>query len=707
MYALLVEIELALLLFLFLISWIAGVKASRLLYIGNRESMVLKTRRLLFWSWFLAIPAAAIGGIAYWMQLSFDPLFWQDRLYIHTPLVALPILVIWVVAVPNLWILRKMLKNMTLETNDDPAALELPVYQGAARPGLIVPFQMLPLGVLTALYFALVPPIPFQWMQIAIPLALFVLVTVALWWRHSLRSKQVGKSEVYLIPALWKRALTMTGVLAVIATAISFLMMYAINKSYFPAELSTASGVADYSNQTSYANRSTNGNFTNRMNGMTDSNAKLVSLVDPSIPRTEAPDRQFTLTAQKQYVALSSGKQIEAWTFNGQIPGPEMRVKEGELVEVTLVNQDIEQGLTLHWHGLALPNTQNSVSSATYNAVMPSETYTYRFRAEQAGTFWYYSPQDSQEATNKGLFGTLIVEAQQTIQTQEKNINVLTHTWKGGGIAIGESDTVERMNVEPGTPVRMRLINTDDWLTQTYTLVGTHFEVAALDGAAINKPGVLANTHLELTSGGRSDITFIMPEHPVFLSVGNSRNLGVFMTPDGRGDIPDIPATTALDPLQYGSPTAAPFGADVKFTKDLTLILDQKLGLLNGSFDLLNTLNGEASPQTSRLLVQEGELIKATIVNRGNFAQPMPLHGHPVLVLSRNGKPSKGSPWWSDSLNLKPGDTYEVGFIANQSDIWMSPSQHPTQGTHGLNARLMYEGITKMFSMASSNQQSE
>ncbi len=64
------------------------------------------------------------------------------------------------------------------------------------------------------------------------------------------------------------------------------------------------------------------------------------------------PDYKVTLTAEKAPVRLASGQEVNAWTFNGKAPGPELRVRRGDLVQVTLVNKDIGDGVTIHWHGL-------------------------------------------------------------------------------------------------------------------------------------------------------------------------------------------------------------------------------------------------------------------------------------------------------------------------------------------------------------------
>src|SRR5690606_11802892 len=133
---------------------------------------------------------------------------------------------------------------------------------------------------------------------------------------------------------------------------------------------------------------------------------------------------------------------VEAWTYNGQIPGPELRFRQGELIEVRLVNEDITNGATIHWHGLDVPNAEDGVAGATQDAVMPGESHTYRFVAEQAGTFWYHSHQHSKEAVQRGLFGPLIVEPRdgQAADADAWNaagntadFTVMTHLWDDAG----------------------------------------------------------------------------------------------------------------------------------------------------------------------------------------------------------------------------------------------------------------------------------
>jgi FtsP/CotA-like multicopper oxidase with cupredoxin domain len=130
-----------------------------------------------------------------------------------------------------------------------------------------------------------------------------------------------------------------------------------------------------------------------------------VSVSNLKGPRTGTPDARFALTARRAEIRLASGKVVDALTFNGMSPGPELRVREGDLVEVVLTNADVETGVTLHWHGVDVPNGEDGVAGVTQDAVRPGERYVYRFRAEQRGTFWYHTHQVSSKEVRRGLFG--------------------------------------------------------------------------------------------------------------------------------------------------------------------------------------------------------------------------------------------------------------------------------------------------------------
>ena len=120
---------------------------------------------------------------------------------------------------------------------------------------------------------------------------------------------------------------------------------------------------------------------------------------------TSAPDRTPDVEA-----TLSVREEDGGYTVNGTSPGPVLRATEGDLVEVTLRNEDVTAGTTLHWHGIDVPNAADGVAGVTQDAVGAGEEFVYRFVAEQAGTYWYHSHQLSHEQVRRGLLGAVVIE---------------------------------------------------------------------------------------------------------------------------------------------------------------------------------------------------------------------------------------------------------------------------------------------------------
>lgn len=150
-------------------------------------------------------------------------------------------------------------------------------------------------------------------------------------------------------------------------------------------------------------------------------------------PVDEPADRAVTLTAQTATVTLDDGTTVDAWTFDGTVPGPALRVTAGELLEVTLANRDVPDGVTIHWHGLEVPNAEDGVAGVTQDAVHPGESHVYRFRLTRAGTFWYHSHQYSSVQVARGLYGVLVVEPSDVdrgaIDRETVDLAVAVHRW--------------------------------------------------------------------------------------------------------------------------------------------------------------------------------------------------------------------------------------------------------------------------------------
>ncbi|MDA6151430.1 multicopper oxidase domain-containing protein, partial [Escherichia coli] len=79
---------------------------------------------------------------------------------------------------------------------------------------------------------------------------------------------------------------------------------------------------------------------------------------------------------------------VNALTFNGSVPGSQIRVKQGEKVKINLKNE-LNEPVSIHWHGIRVPNDMDGIPGVTQNAVQPGKSFTYEFTPEDPGTYMY------------------------------------------------------------------------------------------------------------------------------------------------------------------------------------------------------------------------------------------------------------------------------------------------------------------------------
>lgn len=102
-----------------------------------------------------------------------------------------------------------------------------------------------------------------------------------------------------------------------------------------------------------------------------------------------------------------TGKQTVATTINGSLPGPTLRWKEGEMVTINVTNK-LREHTSIHWHGIILPFQMDGVPGISFAGIAPGETFTYKFKVKQSGTYWYHSHSGMQEQT--GMYGAIVID---------------------------------------------------------------------------------------------------------------------------------------------------------------------------------------------------------------------------------------------------------------------------------------------------------
>jgi FtsP/CotA-like multicopper oxidase with cupredoxin domain len=272
----------------------------------------------------------------------------------------------------------------------------------------------------------------------------------------------------------------------------------------------------------------------------------------------------------------------------------------------------------------------------------------------------------------QGLLGPLVVRPAAAPAAPDVDVVALTHLYNGVRTLNGaEADT--RVRIEPGRRARIRVINTDEGPTSTW-VTGASPRPVAVDGVDRHGPTPIEHAAVLVTAGGRADLEVTMPADgsPVRVQVGGP--LSIVLGARSFDVAPAARPTATLDLLTYGTPAPLdldPERADRSFTYDI----GRRPGFIDGRPGYFWTVNGHLFPDVPMFVVTEGDTVRMRISNHSGDVHPMHLHGHHAVVLARDGVASTGSPWWTDSLNVGDGESYDIAFRADNPGIWVDHCQ--------------------------------
>lgn len=242
----------------------------------------------------------------------------------------------------------------------------------------------------------------------------------------------------------------------------------------------------------------------------------------------------FTLEAKPVRWEILPGTRVTAWTYNGVVPGPEIRVPLGQRVRIEVKNS-LPADTTVHWHGIDVPNAMDGVPDVTQAPIEPGASFTYEFAAVPAGrdssggTFLYHSHVDEDRQFGLGLSGAFVIEpkearrydVEKTVVIQEWNLNaangqtrpamemegMLPNFFTLNGKSFPATETV---SMKTGQRALFRLVGAGS-LSHPMHLHGTDFAVVAKDGHPLPSP--FKADVIQVGSGERYDIAFT-PDRP-------------------------------------------------------------------------------------------------------------------------------------------------------------------------------------------------
>lgn len=420
-------------------------------------------------------------------------------------------------------------------------------------------------------------------------------------------------------------------------------------------------------------------------------------------------EKLFRLGASPDSVSLVNdpSRRTDVWCYNGTVPGPTIRVRQGDLIRV-IVENELEEDTTVHWHGMRVPNAMDGVPHLTQKPISPRKSFVYAFKAVDAGTFWYHPHQRGFEQVGRGLYGPLIVEERGPVPVDRDIIWVLDD-WRllpssqiAGGFGgmhdvshagrIGNTVTIngqvpDKLLVRRGERIRLRLINAANARIFRLNFNGHDPKVIALDGqpVASHSPG---NNQIVLGPAMRIDLIIDMTgtasrEYSVTDNFYRgleyrlvdlayqsqpSRHLQQLPLPELPANPltePDIASATRFEIKFSGGMMGGMSGAMMGGRRR-----DARSLMHNGKVWAVNGVAASGHILDPVVTLPLGSSCILNLHNDTAWYHPIHLHGHSFRVLRRNGLPTALHEW-QDTVLMVPREKVEVAFVADNPGDWM------------------------------------
>jgi FtsP/CotA-like multicopper oxidase with cupredoxin domain len=432
----------------------------------------------------------------------------------------------------------------------------------------------------------------------------------------------------------------------------------------------------------------------------------------PAWPGRAASSAEYDLVARPGRAPLVGAPYPETlvWSYNGAVPGPEIRVRQGERLCIAVENQLAEE-TTVHWHGLRVPNAMDGVPHLTQRPIGPGETFVYEFDVPDAGTYWYHPHQRSFEQVGRGLYGPLIVEEREPIQVDRDVTWVLddwrlvqdaqisddfgnfmdaSHNGRVGNTVTVNGRILESFPVRAGERVRLRLINAANARIFRLEFQDHRPTVVALDGQPV-EPYELPGGRVVLGPAMRADLVFDMDGKPgerfrvadTFYRGLEYRLLDLIysdktpLRPHPLDAPLHLAANTMPEPdLATAERHEVSFGGGMMggMMNSGGMMPGMMGGMMGGMQHAgIWSINGVAATghvMEPFLTLRRGPSYVLAMHNDTAWHHPMHLHGHAFRVIARDGQPTRYREW-QDTVLMAPRERVEIAFVADNPGDWM------------------------------------
>lgn len=391
---------------------------------------------------------------------------------------------------------------------------------------------------------------------------------------------------------------------------------------------------------------------------------------------------EYDLVAAPTEIDFLDDTKLKVWAYNGQIPGPTLKVKLGDTLRVNFTN-NLSQGTTIHWHGVRVPNAMDGVPGVTQDLIAPGESFVYEFAPKDAGTFWFHPHHRSSEQIERGLYGVLIVEESEyreysqdltlviddwrigrdgQIDNNFNTMHDLMHDGRWGNILTTNSSVNPEFPVSRGERIRLRLINVSNARVYKPSLKGLEAKVIAIDGMEVKENFSLNN--LNLSPGNRIDLDITIPK--------NISNDKIELLDSFTRNTNKLATLSILDKLVDTPDFDLPQNNNIPEWEDaLDLEPDVVLNLdaVRRGMQIKWVINDKVYPDIENISLKAGTFNKILINNKSSRLHPMHLHGQFFKVLSRNDQPVNED-YWRDTVLVKSKEKVEIGLVPLDKGSW-------------------------------------
>lgn len=485
------------------------------------------------------------------------------------------------------------------------------------------------------------------------------------------------------------------------------------------------------------------GSYASRSTADASSNGKAAP---PTLAGTRAgalaprPDYVFSVDKQE---SAPLGVPVEALLVNGQNPGPEIRYREGDMFRVLLQNK-MDVPMTVHWHGLIVPNWMDGVPEITQLPIGPKQSFFVEYPIVQAGSYWYHSHFELQEQS--GLRGPFVIEEKRPAYDYDHDVTCFAADWLNqspAGIVPqirGEQPQTEAVkeptgdlynlpgankpfnvdvnypgfllnagsNKDPwtfackaGDRLRLRLINGSTATTFRVALDGHEMTIIETDG---NPCEPVTVDNLTICTAERYDVLVTIKESGSFslhwaclgqanqvvgvIHTGDVKPVPNFERPDFSGRAGGLPDYAAL---RSPYDTTLPEGPIKTFELELGGMIQKYLWSLSGKY-YPELYVPESVAENVPLNIEYGDRVRVRLTNKTMMVHPMHLHGHFFRLLAKPGNWGQGNAAMKDTVGVAPGQHVDFEFLADNPGHWFFHCHNLYHLAAGM-ARVFHYGI--------------